>query len=197
MEPVVIDVGEEIRPLEIHDVDGDGRPDLLTGSRNAVVVLRGLDGAEFGPPQSYGVGLAPVALVLDDFDEDGRVDCAAANLNSRSVSILRGVRTEKALFRRGDADAQRGRESLGSDCRPQSSFRRTRRSRLPRRRGRERRRKPQHRRRDRPPSVSLLRTERTFLTRAERLWWRPDARHAFRLLERLSIAREARQPEAW
>jgi hypothetical protein len=42
----------------------------------------------FQPPTSYGAGLSTSSLVAKDFNGDGKVDIAASNLGSSSVSLL-------------------------------------------------------------------------------------------------------------
>ena len=46
--------------------------------------------AGFLPPQHYTVGKAPIAIVLADFNGDGKTDIATCNIKSHDVSILLG-----------------------------------------------------------------------------------------------------------
>src|SRR5947209_2185766 len=49
-----------------------------------------LSGVSFAPPISYGVGTAPGAVAVADFNGDGKPDLAVANLGSANVSVLLG-----------------------------------------------------------------------------------------------------------
>lgn len=46
--------------------------------------------AEFAPPKTYATGTSPTALVVGDFNGDGKPDLAVANSGSGDVSILLG-----------------------------------------------------------------------------------------------------------
>ena len=97
--------------VEVRDVDGDGRPDLVatTGaSRGSIAVRRGDNDGRFAALELYQVGDDPRSVALADFDGDGVLDAATADFASRTVSILPGVATPRAdngRFRRGDVDA--------------------------------------------------------------------------------------------
>lgn len=43
----------------------------------------------FQTATKYGVGLSPSGLLSEDFDKDGKIDIAAANLGSKSITILK------------------------------------------------------------------------------------------------------------
>ena len=43
-----------------------------------------------GPQRDFGVGLNPQAVALADFNQDGKLDVAAANRGSRNISVLLG-----------------------------------------------------------------------------------------------------------
>ena len=43
---------------------------------------------DFGPPKTYAAGTNPVAVVIGNFNGDGRADLAVVNGGSGNVSIL-------------------------------------------------------------------------------------------------------------
>jgi FG-GAP-like repeat/Bacterial pre-peptidase C-terminal domain len=78
------------------DLNGDGRPDLVTANYDPdtatgdLTVLLGLGDGTFQAPVHYGVGSFPIALLVADFNGDGHADVAVVNNFSNSVSILLG-----------------------------------------------------------------------------------------------------------
>jgi len=56
-----------------------------------VSILLGKGDRTFAPASSYQVGAGPVALVVADFNGDGRADLATANRYGNSISILQGA----------------------------------------------------------------------------------------------------------
>jgi hypothetical protein len=82
--------------LLVGDANGDGITDLAvansTGSGGApsgsVTILLGQGDGTFPRAPTFVVGSNPVALAVDDFDGDGRLEVATANQGSFDVSIL-------------------------------------------------------------------------------------------------------------
>ena len=78
--------------IAVADVNGDGRPDLLTAnsSSNAVGVLLGLAGGGFAPVSNYSTGPSslPQGIAVADVNGDGRPDLVTANDNNNTVSVL-------------------------------------------------------------------------------------------------------------
>lgn len=78
--------------VAVGDVNQDGRPDLVTAnnSRSQATILPNdfFRTGTFLPFVSFPVASDPRGITLGDFDDDGRLDVAAANTNSRLVSIL-------------------------------------------------------------------------------------------------------------
>ena len=81
------------------DFNNDGKPDLVTStfSTNAVSVLlnesTGPGNLSFSDPHIHGAGAEPVFVAVGDFNRDGKLDVATANIaadGSASVAILLG-----------------------------------------------------------------------------------------------------------
>ena len=76
------------------DVDGDGDADLVTASGYDVKVRLGNGAGGFEPPpggQGYPAGINPISVFLGDFNRDGKLDVATANLGGSNISVLRGL----------------------------------------------------------------------------------------------------------
>jgi hypothetical protein len=77
--------------VRIGDLDGNGRPDILVGSRfgtNQISVLTNRGGGELAPAGVYPAS-SPMDMALDDLDGDGSLDLAIAD-GSQAV-VLRNV----------------------------------------------------------------------------------------------------------
>ena len=80
--------------VAVADVNGDGRPDIVTANSNlnSAGVLLGLVGGGFAPvsPYSTGAGSSPRSVAVADVNRDGRPDIVTANYNSNTAGVLLG-----------------------------------------------------------------------------------------------------------
>ena len=87
-----IPVGTEPEAIVVGDFTGNGKLDLAVanyGSNNVTLLLGNGDGTFTQAASSpYTVGNRPDSIVAGDFNGDGRLDLAVANLNDNTVSIL-------------------------------------------------------------------------------------------------------------
>jgi hypothetical protein len=82
--------GESPASVAVADLNGDGRPDIITADAggNAVWVLPNTGNGNFGNPYAFTAGSGPVSVAAGDFNGDGSIDVAAANSGSNNVSVL-------------------------------------------------------------------------------------------------------------
>jgi hypothetical protein len=81
--------------VAVADVNGDGRPDLVTtnqGSDTVSVLLNtkapGSTTPNFAAQQTFATGRVPFSVAVADFNGDGKPDLVMTNLNSDTVSVL-------------------------------------------------------------------------------------------------------------
>ncbi len=86
-------LGRSAVPLQlaVGDLNGDGRPDVVTTdpATSSVCVLLNNGTGTFGPAQSFAVGGGPAAVAVGDVSGDGKRDIVTANANG-TVSVLLG-----------------------------------------------------------------------------------------------------------
>lgn len=98
-EELTLPVGYAPRKVKVADLDGDGRADVAVAATDAtgagfVFVFYRTPPAAFGAadssdkPQKYATAAAPSALVIADFDGDGRPDIATAGPTDGTVHLL-------------------------------------------------------------------------------------------------------------
>ncbi|MDD5228753.1 MAG: DUF4347 domain-containing protein [Methylococcales bacterium] len=89
-------VGMDPRSINVGDFNADGKVDLVTanGESHDVSVLLGDGHGGFGNAISFAVGSSenPSAIIVSDFNADGKKDLATANWGSeaKSISVLLG-----------------------------------------------------------------------------------------------------------
>lgn len=84
------DLGEGPTDLQIGDLDGDGRAEIVVVNFNSndVSIVWGEPGGGLVDGGRIAIDLGPRAIALGDFNNDGSLDIAAANWRGNSVSIL-------------------------------------------------------------------------------------------------------------
>ncbi|RYE73813.1 MAG: VCBS repeat-containing protein, partial [Myxococcales bacterium] len=78
--------------LEVGDLDGDGRLDLVTLDNvpPSASVLRGLGDGIFGAPTGVSISAERVDVVMADFNGDGHLDLATSSMYGWTVAVQLG-----------------------------------------------------------------------------------------------------------
>lgn len=110
------------RSIFIHDVDRDGRPDIIIANLNSasVSVLRNTSGGlgliSFASSVSFAVGAGPVALFALDLNKDLLPELIVVNSQANTVSVLKNTST-------GPADIAFGEKTdLNTGSQPMAVF---------------------------------------------------------------------------
>jgi VCBS repeat protein len=76
--------------VKVQDVNGDGKPDLITANlyANTVSVLLGEGDGSFRNARHYRAAGDPRCVAIGDLNSDGRPDLAAVNADANRVSVL-------------------------------------------------------------------------------------------------------------
>ena len=116
-------VGAQPYDVAIADVDGDGRPDLITANYggDSVSVLRGNGTGSFGAQRISLVGERPVAVSVADVNGDGQLDLVATNRRDGTLSILQndgGNFTLAQTLDAGDQPVSTAVTNVNGDGRP-------------------------------------------------------------------------------
>ena len=88
--------------VAICDIDGDGKPDMVTTNRdnNTISVLLStctVGNIGFAAKIDIGVAQNPNMVIAGDIDGDGKLDLITANVGSNSISVLRNTSTVGAV----------------------------------------------------------------------------------------------------
>lgn len=91
-------VGNNPTSVASADINGDGKPDLITTNKNdgTVSVLLNTNGMEFTSPFTIQVGSNPVSVKAVDLNNDGKPDLVVANQSDNTVSVLLNTTTTGA-----------------------------------------------------------------------------------------------------
>jgi hypothetical protein len=90
---VAYPVGAGPRSVAVGDVNGDGKPDIITANSggttpgNTVSVLLGDGRGSFSAATSYRVGSQPIAVAVGDVNGDGKPDLVTAGGNGVTVLL--------------------------------------------------------------------------------------------------------------
>lgn len=87
--------------LDIADVDGDGKLDIVTSnaSTNTISIFRNtssvgsINSSSFASKIDFTTGLGPSTVSLVDIDGDGKQDLISGNFNSSTISVFRNQAT--------------------------------------------------------------------------------------------------------
>ena len=95
--------GDSHYRLAIHDIDGDGKPDIAVTQNlnNRVLIFRNttINGViSFAPSVSYATGTDPLGTFLGDLNGDGRPDLIVSNFNSAKISVYKNTSTSGIIL---------------------------------------------------------------------------------------------------
>ncbi|RYE16113.1 MAG: hypothetical protein EOP51_26430, partial [Sphingobacteriales bacterium] len=83
----------------VKDINGDGKPDILTANfgSNSISILRNtsspgaITSATFAGKVDFVTGAKPSSLSIADIDNDGKPDIAVANSGSNTISVFKNI----------------------------------------------------------------------------------------------------------
>ena len=75
--------------LGLGDLNGDGKPDLVTaGGGDSVSVVLNIGDGSFAAKRDYGTGEGPSSVAIGDVNGDGKPDIATSNNDDYTVSVF-------------------------------------------------------------------------------------------------------------
>jgi 6-phosphogluconolactonase (cycloisomerase 2 family) len=97
--------GSNPQSVAIGDLDGDGKPDLVTANRNSttVSVFRNtsssgsISSSSFATKVDFTTGSNPRSVAIGDMDGDGKPDLALANAGLNTVSVFRNTSSSGSI----------------------------------------------------------------------------------------------------
>jgi len=81
------------QPVALGDFNGDGKPDVVTTSTNAVAILLNNGNGTLAPPTTFATDGRVESVAVGDFNGDGKLDLVTANYTTQvasSISVLIG-----------------------------------------------------------------------------------------------------------
>jgi len=83
-------VGQKPESVAVADVNGDGRPDLISADQldDTLTVLTNNGSGGFGFNATLSVGGAPISVIAVDLNADGKRDLVCVNLGNNTLTVL-------------------------------------------------------------------------------------------------------------
>jgi hypothetical protein len=99
--PVGFNSGNGIEFLDVQDLDGDGKPEIITCNRTDntlsvfpnTAVAGTIDNSSLAASVDFPAGNGPFNLAIADIDADGKADLIVSNTDSNTISILKNATT--------------------------------------------------------------------------------------------------------
>jgi hypothetical protein len=93
---VDLPAGNDMRGLAVQDLNGDGKPDIVTcnSGDNTISIFQNMStigNIAFAPRVDFAAGDGPQSVAIGDLDGDGLPDLAVANYNSGTISVFRNL----------------------------------------------------------------------------------------------------------
>lgn len=92
--PTIFGAGAESSSWTLGDVDGDGKTDIVMADgrgRRIVVLGNAYQSGLAAWPREYAAGIAPAAVTVTDWTDDGVEDVLVANAGSSTISLFTGT----------------------------------------------------------------------------------------------------------
>jgi C1A family cysteine protease len=92
-----IPAGNTLRGLAVQDLDGDGKPEIITTSQTTPGIvsifqnMSTIGNIAFAPRVDLPAGNGPSGVAVGDLDGDGKPDLAVANYNSGTISVFHNL----------------------------------------------------------------------------------------------------------